>query len=154
MYYNILVIHSIMRWLVLISLLYAIIMAFRGYSFHHPFSKLDNSIRHWTATIAHFQLVIGITIYMKSPLVKFFWGSLKESKSQLEPAFFGWIHGSIMILAILVITIGSAVAKRNELDREKFKAMLLWYSVALILMIITIPWPFSPLANRPFFRVF
>jgi len=37
-------------------------------------------------------------------------------------------------------------------DKEKFKIMLLWYGIALIIILIAIPWPFSPLANRPYLR--
>jgi hypothetical protein len=57
-----------------------------------------------------------------------------------------------MIMAIIIITIGSALAKRKSSDKEKFKTMGLWFSIALIIIFIAIPWPFSPFANRPYFR--
>jgi cbb3-type cytochrome oxidase subunit 3 len=30
--------------------------------------------------------------------------------------------------------------------------MLVWFTIALIIIFIAIPWPFSPFANRPYFR--
>lgn len=70
----------------------------------------------------------------------------------MEFTFFGMIHSLLMLVAIIVITFGSALAKRKTTDREKFKTMLYWFSIALIIILIAIPWPFSPLANRPYFR--
>ena len=61
---------------------------------------------------------------------------------------------TLMTLAVLFITIGSAASKRQETDRAKFKTMTVWFLLALLLMFIAIPWPFSPLANRPYLRSF
>lgn len=58
--------HSFTRWLVLVSLLYAIYRAWRGYFSKKTFTHLDNHVRHWTATIAHVQLVIGMVLYLKA----------------------------------------------------------------------------------------
>ncbi|TPG43973.1 hypothetical protein [Flavobacterium pectinovorum] len=144
--------HSALRWFVLGSLLYAIFRAYKGYSSKLPFTKTDNTIRHWTATIAHIQLIFGILIYVQSPIVKYFWKNFREGIQNTEIAFFGILHILLMLFAIVLITIGSALAKRNQNDNDKFKTMLLWFSIALIIIFIAIPWPFSPLANRPYIR--
>lgn len=153
MYLPLLTLHSLMRWLVLISLVYAIFRAYRGYSSGSLFTKTDNTVRHWTATIAHVQLIIGFTLYLKSPVVKAFFATFSESVQHLSTAFFGIVHILLMLIAIVIITIGSALAKRKPTDHEKFRTMLIWFSVALILIFVAIPWPFSPLANRPYLRL-
>ena len=144
--------HSIMRWLVLASLLYAIYRAYKGYTLNTLFSKTDNAVRHWTATIAHIQLVIGITLYSQSPIIKYFWHNFKDAIHNIDVAFFGLIHIILMLTAIILITIGSSLAKRKTTDKEKFKTMLIWFLISLIIIFIAIPWPFSPLSNRPYFR--
>ncbi len=144
--------HSIMRWLVLASIVYAIYRAYRGYSSNAQFSKTDNAVRHWTATIAHIQLLIGIILYTQSPIIKYFWQNFNEAIQNLDLVFFGLLHLILMLAAIILITIGSALSKRKTTDKEKFKTMLVWFSVSLIIIFIAIPWPFSPLANRPYFR--
>jgi hypothetical protein len=141
-----------MRWLVLASLLYAIYRAYKGYSSNAQFSKTENAVRHWTATIAHIQLVIGITLYTQSPIIKYFWHNFNEAIHTLDTAFFGLLHIILMLTAITLITIGSALSKRKTIDKEKFKTMLVWFSISLFIIFIAIPWPFSPLANRPYFR--
>ena len=144
--------HSFVRWLVLVSLVYSIYRAYKGYTLETSFGKTDNLIRHWTATIAHVQLVLGMIIYTQSPVIKYFWRNFKESMNVIDIAFFGLIHIGLMLLAIILITIGSAFAKRKQTDKEKFKTMLIWFSISLLIILIAIPWPFSPFANRPYFR--
>ena len=152
MYQTLTFLHSTFRWLVLLSLVYSIFLSFKGYFQQKEFSKTDNSVRHWTATIAHIQLVLGITLYSQSPIIKYFWKNFSEVKESFDLLFFGLIHIFLMLFSIVLITIGSAVSKRKTTDKEKFKTMLIYFSIVLVLIFIAIPWPFSPFANRPYFR--
>lgn len=154
MYSTLLFLHSLFRWLVLVFLVYSIYRAFIGYTRNKPFSKTDNAFRHWTATVAHIQLMIGIILYTQSPVVKYFWANTKTALQNLDLTFYGLIHIVLMLTAIVVLTIGSALAKRKPTDKEKFKTMLVWFSIVLIIIFIAIPWSFSPLSSRPNFRTF
>ena len=152
MHSTLLVLHSLFRWLVLASLLYAIFRAYRGYTARLAFTSTDNSVRHWTATISHLQLILGFTLYFISPVIQAFRQQGIKAGGQL--VFFGVVHISIMLLAVVLITIGSAMAKRQAADAAKFRTMLIWFSVGLLVIFLAIPWPFSPLANRPYIRTF
>jgi len=154
MYPSFLVLHNFLRWLVLLSLLYSIYRAVTGYKNNLSFSKRDNAFRHWTATIAHVQLVTGFILYLKSPVVSFFWTHKSEAMKQPEVVFFSLLHIALMLLAVVLITIGSAMAKRKAEDRAKFKTMLIWFGLGLAIIFLAIPWPFSPLASRPYIRHF
>jgi len=50
-----------------------------------------------------------------------------------------------MLVAITVITIGSALAKIKPTVKEKFKTILIWFTVALLIIFMAITWPFFPL---------
>ena len=152
MYETLIILHTYIRWLVLGSLLFATYRAYKGSVSKSIFTKTDNAVRHWTATIVHIQLLIGLVLYFKSPVIKYFWANRKEAAMNIDFTFFGLIHASLMLIAIVMITIGSAMAKRKQTDREKFKTLRLWFSLSLIIIFIAIPWPFSPLANRPYYR--
>ncbi len=154
MYSTVLALHSLFRWFVVISLCYAIYRAYRGYVNQLEFSTLDNKVRHWAVTIAHVQLTLGILVYIKSPIIQYYFSDLKNLISDWNLTFFGLIHFILMISAVIIITIGSAKAKRKKTAPEKFKTMLIAYSIALFIIFIAIPWPFSPLANRPYIRAF
>ena len=152
MYQTLTVYHSLLRWLVLLSLLLSVISACTGLWKHRSFSKTDNALRHWTATIAHIQLIAGMLLYLQSPVTKFFREHNAEARLQFDITFFSVIHAVLMLLSIVLITIGSAMAKRKATDREKFRTMALWYTVALLIIFIAVPWPFSPFATRPYIR--
>lgn len=152
MYQTLTLYHSFFRWLVLISLLLAIYRGVRGLLKRSAFGRNDNLIRHWTATIAHIQLIIGITLYSQSPPVNYFWANKTEAIKNMDVTFFAIIHMILMMTAIAVITIGSALAKRRLSDQAKFRTMLTWFAIALLIIFIAIPWPFSPLACRPYWR--
>ena len=152
MHQTLLTLHSLFRWAVLIALCLSIYTAWQGHRKLKPFTKKDNALRHWTATIAHIQLLFGIIIYTQSPTAKAMLAEIGNGWS--PPVFFGLLHPLLMLLAIVVITIGSAKAKRKALDTEKFKIIFTFFSIGLILIFIAIPWPFSPLAQRPYIRPF
>ena len=152
MFSSLLSLHSLFRWLTVISLLVSIMISIRGIFRRTLFSKRDNFIRHSTATIAHIQLFIGIILYTKSPQIRYFFS--RDAIGFGEPGFFAVIHVTLMILAIIFITLGSAFSKRKDRPTDKYRTMLLWFCLALIIILVAIPWPFSPLAHRPLFRSF
>lgn len=154
MYSALLPLHSLFRWFVLASLLFAIFRAYKGWLSKKTFSKFDNSVRHWTATIAHIQFIVGLLLYFASPIIDYFLHNYKEAVHLREIRFFGMEHSLMMMTAIVVITIGSVKAKRKPTDTEKFKTMAIWFSVGLLIILTSIPWSFSPLVSRPNFRVF
>jgi hypothetical protein len=154
MYYLLLAAHSLVRWLVLISLLVAIFRAYKGWLGNRKFSRSDNIIGNATVTIAHVQFILGIVLYCISPVVRYFLGYFKTAVHQREIRFFGMEHIAMMVIAIVLITIGSMKAKRQPTDKQRFKTMAIWFTIALIIILASIPWQFSPLISRPYFRSF
>jgi membrane protein DedA with SNARE-associated domain len=145
--------HSIIRWAVLGTLVWSIYRAYTGYYHKQVFTKGDDQLRHWAATTAHVQLMLGILLYTQSPNAKFSFHATGSNGQITQPFFFGVLHLLLMVSAIIAITVGSAMAKRQTTNSEKFKTMLIWFSVALLIILIAIPWPFSPLAQRPYIRL-
>ncbi|MBE0650772.1 MAG: hypothetical protein IH595_08010 [Bacteroidales bacterium] len=154
MYFTILALHSLVRWLVVAGLFFAIFRAYSGLLSKRNFTRFDNSVRHWTTTIVHIELIFGLWLYFISPVVDYFLHHFKEAVHQQEIRFFGMEHSIMMIVAIIIITIGSARAKRKQTDREKFKTIAVWFTIGLLIILMFIPWPFSPFAGRPLFRPF
>lgn len=152
MYSALIFYHSLFRWLVFGSLLVAVFLSASGLRSGRPFSRMDNLVRHWTATLAHVQLVLGILLYTQSPVVHYFWKHFREAATDGDNLFFGLLHLLLMLTAIIVLTIASAKAKREQGDLNKFRTMFRWYGSALLVILIAVPWPFSPFAARPYFR--
>ncbi|WP_046242566.1 hypothetical protein [Hymenobacter terrenus] len=150
MYLTLLTLHSLFRWVVLVGLLLGLSRAYRGWLGQQAFTPLDNTLRHTVATLAQVQLVLGYGLYVVSPLVRSF--HLRDAEHAPTTLFFALQHVAVMTAAIVVLTIGSALAKRRASSPEKFRTMATWFTVALLLILLAIPWPFSPFASRPLFR--
>jgi len=154
MYAFILALHSLIRWFVLASLLFALYRAYAGWLGNKVYSKFDDRVRVITATIAHIQLTVGLWLYFISPIANYFISHFKEAVHERQIRFFGMEHVTMMLIGITLITIASAKAKRKTTDQEKFKTMAIWLTIALLVILSSIPWSFSQLISRPLFRAF
>lgn len=135
--------HSGLRWVVLLLLIYAIINAARSMS-SGKYLKKDKMVNLFTMISLHVQLLIGLILYFISPKVTFFDGWMKDSMTR----FFVLEHISLMILAIAIVTIGrSRAEKKLEGTRNKHRAILITYVIGLILILASIPWPFGRWAS-------
>lgn len=147
-----LVVHSFLRWLVLASLLYAIVNAFFRWRSGASYKKGDNLARVLAVIISHTQLVVGLSLYFISPIVSYFWQNFSTAVHERHIRFFGMEHIVVMIAAVAVLTIGSAKSKRKATDAQKHRTVYVWFTVALLLILSSIPWAFSPLVSRPWLR--
>ncbi len=154
MYTTILALHSLVRWLVVIVLLYAIFKAYNGWLSKKAFTTSDNKAKSLAVTLVHFEFLLGLILYFISPVIEFFRNNFKEAIQQKDVRFLGMEHSVMMLIAVILITIGSAKAKRKGTDTAKFKTVAIWFTIGLIIILISIPWPFSPFASRPAFRPF
>jgi len=154
MYSTLLTLHSLTRWLVLVSLLFAIIRVYRGWLSGKRFLKFDDQIRIIATTFSHIQFVLAVCLYFISPIVSYFLHNFGTAVHERVIRFFGMEHITMMVIAVGVITVGSGKAKRLQTDEKKFKTMAVWFTIALVIILSSIPWSFSPLTSRPNFRWF
>ncbi|TGL64052.1 hypothetical protein [Leptospira sarikeiensis] len=154
MYPYLLVFHSFTRWIVLFLMISSLVLCIHGLITKRNFTKPDHLFRILTIAFSHFQLVLGFFLYFKSPIVRSFFSDPAGSLVIADSRFFTLIHISLMFISVILLTVGSAVSKRKKEEPDKFKNLLVWNSIALILILIAIPWPFSPLATRPYLRGF
>jgi hypothetical protein len=154
MYSGVLAFHSLLRWAVLVTMLLSIVMAFAGWFGKKPFGKSDAKLRTITSSVAHLQLLIGVWLYFISPAMAYFRENFKTAVHEKQLRFFGLEHNIMMVIAIVLLTIGSAASKRKKTDKGKFMTIAIWYTIALLIILSSIPWPFSPLVARPWFRMF
>ena len=126
--------HSGLRWIALLLLLLAIINAFTAKNYE----KKHRLVNLFSMITFHTQLVLGIILYYLSDKVQFTEGWMKQAMYR----FYGMEHLTGMLLAIIAITIGHSKSKKGADAAAKFKAIKLWYVLALILVVAFIPWPF------------
>jgi hypothetical protein len=131
--------HSGLRWLVLVFLLLAIVTAYTKWSAkaNYPAGKLPLLGLIFT----HVQLILGLVLYFISPKVQFTAGVMKDPILR----FYTVEHLSLMLIAIALITVGYSRAKRQAPAAQGHKTIFTFYLIGLILILVSIPWPFRGL---------
>ena len=143
MFYNILAhIHSITRWLVLITtflaVLYAIINLSKGSLEERK--CLQNRLAFM---LTHFQLLLGLILYFISPKVIFAGESMKDPLLR----FFLVEHIALMLIGVVLITVGYLKYVKTEDIRRRHKLTIIYYGIAFLLYLAAIPWPFRNLGG-------
>jgi hypothetical protein len=57
--------------------------------------------------------------------------------------FFAVEHLVGMLVAIILITMGNSVSKKSLSDTDKHKKKFWYYLIALVFIIVSVPWPFK-----------
>ena len=63
-------------------------------------------------------------------------------------------HASMMILAWILVHVGRVAVKKAGSDAAKHKKMLLFFGLAFVLILASIPWPSREAIARPLLRWF
>jgi uncharacterized membrane protein (UPF0182 family) len=154
MYALLLPLHSLIRWLVLIALLFSVAFSYWGWYKHRAFSTFAEGLRRFTLGVVQMQFLIGLILYFLSPVVSYFLHNFKAAVHMREIRFFGMEHITMMFVAVAVITVGAGRVGKMTTDDLKYKTMWIWFGIGLLIILSSIPWSFSPLTSRPSFRPF
>lgn len=142
--YNIMVhLHSVGRWIVLLLLLFAIFNSL--IAGNRPFIKSDNRLGLLLTIFTDLMLLIGIYLYVAGPRgYKMFDNAGGMGNIMKDPTsrFFAVEHAVGMLIAIVLIHVGKAQARRPIGDRAKHRRTLIFYFLALLIILVSIPWPF------------
>jgi hypothetical protein len=146
MYTTVLIIHSWVRWVALVSAIGAVFAALR---------KQDASAERWgliaMATL-DLQMLLGLILYLAlSPntaaIMNNFAGAMKDPTAR----FWAVEHVSTMFAAVIVAHVGRVLARKAATPEARRTRTLICFSLAALLMIVGMPWPGRP-GGRPLFR--
>ena len=127
--------HSGLRYLILALLIYVILSGLWALITKQIYTKLDKLSALVLLALVHTQLILGVVLYFLSPKVVFSELTMKISAIR----FLTVEHPLMMIVAIVLITIGYSKAKKSQVS-EKHKTIVIYYGIALALIIAAIPW--------------
>lgn len=144
--------HSVLRWVIFILLLVAVYknLADRNKGFTLSHKKVGLILMICADTM----LLVGLYQWFTGP-----WGlkniqavGFKEIMSNSYYRFFAIEHTTGMLLAIILIHLGYSYSKKQVPDIQKHKRSLLYYGLALLIILISVPWPFRAVGeNRHWF---
>ena len=142
--YTVLVhLHSVGRWIVLILLLIAIFNSMVAGK--RPFIKSDNRTGLILTIFADLMLLIGLALWFLGPRgynIAQTDAGMGEVMKDPFSRFFVVEHFVGMLIAIILIHIGKAQAKKKISDQAKHRRTMIFYLIALLIILVSIPWPF------------
>lgn len=133
-------IHSYWAYIVLIILVYAVFNAITGFKNKRSFTDKDVRIGLFTLIVSHIQLLIGLGWYFMSPWYKALTTNGGEVMKDSTTRLMAIEHPLMMIIAIALITIGWSKHKKKTEDAAKFKTFMIFYGLALVVILSRIPW--------------
>lgn len=142
--------HNVLRWVILLCLIAAIIKSYSGWQSKKPFAASDRKLWLFTMIAAHTTLLLGLyqVIAGRFGIIK----GLPAGTKLMESDFyrFFWIeHPLLMLISIILITLGRGMAKKPVNDTVKYKKAFWYFFIALLLILVAIPWPFRQTIGRP-----
>jgi hypothetical protein len=150
----ILAMHSLWRWEVLIILAISLVDFFYKRKKALPFSPIDQFLVKTTLISCYIQLALGFSLYVLSPITQYFLQHFNKAVHLRQIRFFGMEHSSMMIIAAICLTLGVLKSRNADTSDRRFKILFIWFGLALLIILSSIPWEFSPLTSRPSFRSF
>jgi len=133
-------VHSYWAFFVLIILLLAVLNALRGKISGKEFGSNDLRISLFGLIFSHIQLLIGLILYFVSPWFDQWssmgMGIMKNAESRL----YFIEHPITNIVAIVLITMGWSMHKRQSESSKKFLRIALFFGLGLVFLLSRIPW--------------
>lgn len=139
--------HSGWRYVVFLLLIIAVVKALSGWFGNKAYTEGDRKLNVFTLISAHIQLLIGLVLYFSEGWYKL------SSAGAPAVRYFKMEHISMMIVAIILITVGNAKSKKVTEAVAKHRTISVFFGLALILIIVTILLMVKEVPGRSFFGV-
>lgn len=147
-------IHSIVRWLILLFGLWAVLRAIMGVSGKSAYAAADTKAGLFFMIFLDIQFLLGIILLFISPLTQSAFGDMGAAMGNKGLRFFTVEHTVLALGAIALVHIGRSKIKKLADDGKKHKTALIFFGVALILILALIPWPGREMIGRALFPSF
>ena len=151
---TILVIHSILRWAVLLFGAWTLLNALTGVMSKRAYSANDNRSNLFFMISCDIQLLIGLILFFSNAWFDKVKAGMGDVMKNPVDRFFTVEHAGMMILAWILVHVGRSSVKRAPNDAAKHKKMLVFFGLAFLIIIASIPWPFRAEIARPWLRMF
>ncbi|MFA5328991.1 MAG: hypothetical protein WC384_14455 [Prolixibacteraceae bacterium] len=141
MYEVFLMLHSWLRWLLLISLVVTIGKYLAGWLGNQPWRKTDNALGIVFTSLMDLQFLIGLVLYFfLSPVTIMALSDFGAAMKDDGLRFYAVEHFLMMLIAVVLAHIGRAKSKKSQTDKGKFKTATIFFILALALIVAAIPW--------------
>lgn len=132
--------HSRLAYVVLITLVLAVLNAFWGVGGNRNFGNRDLRLSLFGLIFSHIQLLLGLVVYFVSPYFSAWENGMGAVMKNPTLRLYLVEHPTTNILAIVLITMGWSLHKKATNDRKKFFRIAIFYGIGTLLLLSRIPW--------------
>ena len=156
MYDIVLLLHSWLRWAVILTGILAVASALMpGPSSRPDVSGVEDPADKWGLAFMislDLQLLLGLLLYLvlspvTAAILKDFGGAMKDPVSR----FWAVEHVSTMLLAVVLAHVGRVLGRKAKTPASKRMRLLICFGISLLAILGGTPWPGMP-AGRALFR--
>jgi hypothetical protein len=140
--------HSILRYFILFFAVVVAVQSLIGMMGKKEFKKPNKIAALMLMIFCDMQLLVGIILYYTFVIAS---GMLSAGNVMKDagPRFWAVEHAFGMIVAIVLVHVGYATAKKNIDSEKKFKRLFWCSFIALALFVAMIPWEGKQVVGRP-----
>ena len=153
MYSAFLIIHSVVRWVVVLAGLVVLARAISGITGRRDWKPSDNAAVKLFSISLDIQFVIGLLLYVwLSPFIRDAWADMAATMRNAPLRFFAVEHLTGMIVGIALAHIGKSKIGKAADAAAKHKLAAIFFGLAMVAILLSIPWPGTP-GGRPLLRL-
>jgi hypothetical protein len=151
MYSAVLIVHSLLRWAVLVLCVVVIARAVGGVRSGRAFDGKDLKLGGAFLGSVHAQVLLGLALNLGlSPITSAAYGQMGVAMRDKLLRFWAVEHLTMGLLVAVLVTVTRVRSKKAETDALKHRRALTGYGLALLVMLAMIPWPFRKVIGRGF----
>jgi hypothetical protein len=151
MYNLVLILHSWLRWAVIVTGL----LATASTLINRPAGAAGANDRWGLAFMAtlDLQMLLGVLLYfVLSPTTAAIMNDFGAAMKDPVARFWAVEHASTMLVGVVIVHVGRVLARKAKTPESKRTRLLICYTVGLLAILAKTPWP-GMTAGRPLFRL-
>jgi hypothetical protein len=141
MYLITLALHNFTRWIVLALGAWALYRAYSGWFGKREWTPTDRKAGMFFSIAMDVQLLIGLVLYaVLSPVTQAAFANFGAAMRDQELRFFAVEHLATMIVALVLVHIGSVVSRKAPTAVAQHRRAAIWFTLAMLAVLFAIPW--------------
>jgi len=152
MYGLALLLHSLLRWAVLLTGVVAAARAITGWRSGRPWTLADDRAAVWFTMALDTQVLLGLLLYFAlSPITRAALQDFGGAMADASLRYWAAEHVFGMVTGLVLAHVGRARIRRVGNDARRHKVAAVFFTLALLAIIASVPWP-GMAYGRPLLR--
>ncbi len=141
-YSIVLILHSLLRWVILLAGLLAVARACSGWLGQRSWGTADNRAGIWFVATLDFQFLVGLALHLGlSPLTRIAMSDPATAMQSSGLRFWFVEHPLGMMVALVLAHVGRVRIRKATTDVSRHKGAAILFALALLTIVLSSPWP-------------